>query len=205
MADELLAGNRRFRATSAADEREALRRLATEGQRPRALFIGCSDSRVVPELITGARPGDLFVVRNIANRVPAWDERDNGVAAAVEFALEQLATPDVIVCGHDGCGGVSAALASSPPGRARSRLDRWLRGIQPAVVRAREADGPRERLLARAVEQNVLEGLVNLASYPVVARAHAGGRVRLHAWVYDLAEAVVRVHDPAVGRFVVPA
>ena len=124
MAEELLAGHGRFRAAYAADEREFLRRLASEGQRPRRLFIGCSDSRVVPELLTGARPGDLFVVRNIANRVPPWRERDDGVAAAVEFALEQLGTPDVIVCGHDGCGGVSAALEPRPSGSSRSRLDR---------------------------------------------------------------------------------
>lgn len=202
MAEELLAGHSRFRATYAADEREFLRRLADEGQRPRALFIGCSDSRVVPELLTGARPGDLFVVRNIANRVPAWSERDDGVAAAIEFALEQLGTPDVIVCGHDGCGGVSAALEPRSSGRSRSRLDRWLRGIEPAVARARQVGGTREQLLSRAVQENVLEGLTSLAAYPAVARAQSAGRVRLHGWVYDLVEAAVRVYDPARDEFV---
>ena len=204
MVEELLAGHGRFRAAYAADEREFLRRLASEGQRPQALFIGCSDSRVVPELLTGARPGDLFVVRNIANRVPPWRERDDGVAAAVEFALEQLGTPDVIVCGHDGCGGVSAALEPQPSGSSRSRLDRWIRGITPAVARAREAGGTREQLLRRAVEENVLEGLADLAAYPAVARARSIGRVRLHGWVYDLAEALVRVYDPVRDRFVLP-
>jgi carbonic anhydrase len=202
MAEELLAGHSRFRATYAADEREFLRRLADEGQRPRALFIGCSDSRVVPELLTGARPGDLFVVRNIANRVPPWHEREVAVAAAVEFALEQLATSDVIVCGHDGCGGVSAALEPRPPGRSRSRLGRWIRGIEPAVARARQEGGTGEQLLSRAVEENVLEGLANLAAYPVLARAQSAGRVRLHGWVYDLVEARVRVYDPARDEFV---
>lgn len=205
MAEELLAGHSRFRATYAADEREFLRRLADEGQRPRALFIGCSDSRVVPELLTGARPGDLFVVRNIANRVPAWSERDDGVAAAIEFALEQLGTPDLIVCGHDGCGGVSAALEPRPSGRSRSRLDRWLRGIEPAVARARQMGGTREQVLSRAVEENVLEGLTSLAAYPAVARAQSAGRVRLHGWVYDLVEAAVRVYDPARDEFVLAA
>jgi carbonic anhydrase len=204
MADELLAGHHRFRTEIAADERHFLRRLASEGQRPRALFIGCSDSRVVPELLTGARPGDLFVVRNIANRVPAWSERDDGVAAAVEFALDQLGTSDVIVCGHDGCGGVSAALDPRPSGRSRSRLDRWIRGIGPAVARAREAGGGPQQLLPRAVEENVLEGLANLAAYPAVATAQSAGSVRLHGWVYDLVEASLRVYDPALGRFVVP-
>ena len=204
MAEGLLAGHDRFRATYAADEREFLRRLADEGQRPHALFIGCSDSRVIPELLTGAGPGDLFVVRNIANRVPAWTERDAGVAAAVEFALDQLGTPDVIVCGHDGCGGVSAALDPRPPGRSRSRLVRWLRGLEPAVARAREVGGAREQLLARAVEENVLEALTSLAAYPAVARAQAAGRVRLHGWVYDIHAAAVRVYDPARDAFVAP-
>jgi len=204
MVEDLLAGHGRFRATYAADERDFLQRLATEGQRPRALFIGCSDSRVVPELLTGARPGDLFVVRNIANRAPPWSERDDGVAAAVEFAIGQLGTSDVIVCGHDGCGGVSAALDPPPPGRSRSRLDRWLRGIEPAVARSRQVGGTREQLLLRAVEENVLEGLTNLAAYPVVARALSTGRVRLHGWVYDLVEALVRVHDPARDEFILP-
>ena len=197
-------GHGRFRATYAAHERGFLRRLAREGQRPRALLIGCSDSRVIPELVTGARPGDLFVVRNIANRVPPWPEHDVGVAAAVGFAVEQLGTPDVIVCGHDGCGGVSAALEARPSGRARSRLDRWIRGLQPAVARARERGGGGAALLRHAVEENVLEGLANLAAYPPVAAAASAGRVRLHGWVFDLVEARIRVYDPERGRFVLP-
>jgi len=202
MADELLADHRRVRAAYSADEREFLRRLAREPQRPRALLIGCSDSRVVPEQLTGARPGDLFVVRNIANRVPPWRERDRAVAAAVEFALEVLGTPDVIVCGHDGCRGVSAALDRGPAGGGGSRLEQWVRGLEPAVTRARAAGAFGERLLTRAVEQNVLENLANLAAYPTVARALPAGRVRLHGWVYDLATAAVRVYDPVREVFI---
>jgi carbonic anhydrase len=203
MADELLAGHRRFRTEFAADERDFLRRLASEGQRPRALFIGCSDSRVIPELLTSARPGDLFVVRNVANRVPEWNERDHGVAAAVEYAIEQLEVPDVIVCGHDGCGGVSAALDRAPR-PSRSRLERWLQGLEPAVARARAVGGDRSRQLRRAVEENVLDGLAHLTTYPPVARAQAAGRIRLHGWVYDIHDAAVRVYDPTDDAFVVP-
>ncbi len=202
MAEELLAGHGRFRAEYAADEREFLRRLAVEGQRPRALFIGCSDSRVIPELLTSARPGDLFVVRNVANRVPPWSERDQGVAAAVEFAIEQLGVPDVVVCGHDGCGGVAAAFDPEPPGRSRSRLERWLQGLEPGVARARALGGDLDGQLRRAVEENVLDGLAHLTTYPPVARARSAGRVRLHGWVYDLIDAAVRVYDPVSDAFV---
>ena len=202
MAEELLAGHGRFRAEYAADEREFLRRLATEGQRPRAFFIGCSDSRVIPELLTSARPGDLFVVRNVANQVPPWSERDLGVSAAVEYAIEQLRVPDVVVCGHDGCGGVSAAFEPRPPGRSGSRLGRWLQGLEPGVARARAAGGDRELQLRRAVEENVLDGLAHLTTYPPVARARSAGRVRLHGWVDDLVDAAVRVYDPVADEFV---
>ena len=201
MVEELLAGHRRFLATDAVSQRDVLRRLAIEGQRPYALFISCSDSRVVPELITGAGPGDLFVVRDIANHVPGWTGHDTAVAAAIEYALEQLRVPDLIVCGHDGCGGVAAALDSPLPPRSRSRLARWLRGIAPAVARARAEGGAPSQLLSRAVEENVLESLANLAAYPAVAQARSAGRLRLHGWVYDLVETRLRAYDPSLGRF----
>lgn len=202
MVEELLGGYARVRATSAADERETLRRLATEGQHPQALFVGCSDSRVVPELLTGARPGDLFVLRNIANRIPPWGEQDAGVAAVLEYAIDHLDVPDLIVCGHDGCGGVGAALGRRATARSRTRLERWLRGLQPAVARARATGASGDELLTRAVEENVLEGLVNLAAYPPVARATSAGRVRVHGWVYDIRDGALRVYDPARAAFV---
>jgi carbonic anhydrase len=202
MVEELLAGHGRFRNEYAAEEREFLERLAAEGQRPSALYIGCSDSRVVPELLTDAAPGDLFVVRNVANHVPARDHPDTSIGAAIEFALDQLRIADVIVCGHDACGGVTAAVEGLPGIEPGSELELWLKGLAPAVSRVRTLDTDREAQVRRAVEENVLDGIANLMTYPVVAASVEAGRVRLHAWVYSLREAALRVFDPAQDAFV---
>lgn len=204
MVEELLAGHGRFRAEYAAQERAFLEHLASAGQRPSALFIGCSDSRVIPELLTDAAPGELFVVRNVGNHVPARDNRDRSIDAAIEFAVDQLGVHEVIVCGHDGCGGVKAAfdgLAGIEPG---SQLARWLRGFLPAVARARISVDDPEAQLRRAVEENVLEGIANLVTAQSVASALASGRLRMHGWVYDLHVAQLRVYDAAQDAFVSP-
>ena len=105
MAERLIHGHREFRARY-FEEQHLLERLATLGQSPRALFIGCSDSRVVPEILTQTGLGELFVVRNIANFVPDFEHADASVGAAIEYAVDHLEVRDVIVCGHTGCGGV---------------------------------------------------------------------------------------------------
>lgn len=202
MVEELLAGHRRFQAEYAAAEREFLERLAAEGQRPSALFIGCSDSRVIPELLTDAAPGELFVVRNVANRVPLHDDPDTSVGAAVEYAVEQLGVRDVIVCGHDGCGGVKAAFDGLPGIDPSSELAVWLHGLLPAVARARASEPDPGLRLRRAVEENVLDGIANLMSFPSMGPTVHATRVRLHGWVYDLQGATLRVYDAAQDGFV---
>jgi carbonic anhydrase len=201
MVDELLAGHGRFRADLGADERELLTGLAERGQRPAAVYIGCSDSRVIPELLTDSAPGQLFVVRNVANHVPTRSDPDRSVSAAIEFAVGQLGVADIIVCGHDGCGGVKAALddlAGLDPG---SDLAAWLEGLRPAVDRARASGLDPDAQLARAVEEHVLDGLATLKER-WIGQAGQPGSIRLHGWVYDLADAALRVYDADAARFV---
>jgi carbonic anhydrase len=202
MVEELLAGHRRFLAEYAAAEREFLERLAVEGQRPSALFIGCSDSRVIPELLTDAVPGELFVVRNLANRIPVPDDPDTSVGAAIEYAIEQLGLREVIVCGHDGCGGVKAAFEGLPGIEPNSELAMWLQGMRPAVARARASDPDPRRQLRRAIEENVLDGIANLMSFRSISPSVQAGPMRLHGWVYDLQRARLRVYDAAHDTFV---
>ena len=202
MVEELLAGHGRFRAEYATDEREFLERLAAEGQRPSALFIGCSDSRVIPELLTDAAPGELFVVRNVANRVPVRDDPDASVGAAIEYAVEQLGVREVIVCGHDGCGGVKAAFDGLPGIEPSSELAVWLHGLLPTVARARAFDPDPRLQLRRAIEENVLDGIANLMSFPAIGPSVQAGRIRLHGWVYSLHERRLRIYDAAQDRFV---
>ena len=202
MVEELLAGHGRFRAEYATAERAFLERLAEEGQRPSALFIGCSDSRVIPELLTDAAPGELFVVRNVANRVPVRDDPDRSIGAAIEFAVDQLSVREVIVCGHDGCGGVKAAFDGLLGIEPSSELAGWLHGLLPSVARARAFDPDIRIQFRRAVEENVLDGIANLMTFPTVAASVAARQVRLHGWVYGLHEATLRVYDVEQDGFV---
>lgn len=202
MVDELLDGHGRFRATYAASEREFLRRLAEQAQRPSAVFIGCSDSRVIPELLTDAAPGELFVVRNVANQIPTHDDPDRSVEAAIEYAVEQLGVHEIVVCGHDGCGGVQAVLDGLPGIAPDSELARWLDRLLPAVVRARALEREPWEQLRRAVEENVLDGIANLMTLPSIGPAVGAGQIRLHGWVYGLREAALRVYDARRDAFV---
>ena len=200
MVDDLLAGHVRFRTGFVAREHEYLAELAARGQQPAALFIGCSDSRVIPELLTDAGPGQLFVVRNIANRVPVASEGDRSVGAAIEFAIRELGVGDIIVCGHDGCGGVKAALDGPGERDPDSDLGVWLAGLGPLVARARRSNLDPDVQLVRAVEDNVLAGLVVLDEAWI--RPRGSRAVRLHGWVYDMGLAALRCYDDASGRFV---
>jgi carbonic anhydrase len=202
MVDELLAGHGRFRSEYVAAERSFLEGLAEDGQHPSALFIGCSDSRVIPELLTGAAPGELFVVRNVANQIPNRADPDLSVGAAIEFAVQQLSVREVVVCGHDGCGGVKAALDGLPGIEPDSELAGWLKGLLPTVARARAAEPDPRSQLRRAVEENVLDGIANLMTFPAIATAVRAGRLRLHGWVYALHEATLRIYDSARDDFV---
>ncbi len=202
MVDQLLAGHGRFKAAYATNRREFLARLAREGQRPTTLLIGCSDSRVIPELLTDAAPGELFVVRNVANRVPPLDDPDTSVGAALEFAVERLGVGEIVVCGHDDCGGVAAGLDRLRGIAPSSELAAWLSGLIPAIERGRARATDPAVQFARAVEENVLDGLANLMTYPAVAGGVAAGRLRLSAWVYDIGEAALRIYDAGLDEFI---
>jgi carbonic anhydrase len=194
MTEEFLRGHRKFHREYVADERDFLERLASEGQSPDALYIGCSDSRVVPELLTSSSPGALFVLRNVANLVPTFDDPDSSVGAAIEYAIGHLHVPHIIVCGHYGCGGVKAALDGLDKIRELPSLFEWLSEVRTA---AENLDPALESDLRwrRAVEESVVFQLGNLPSYPAVAHALAAGTLRLHGWVYDIHTCALSVYD----------
>ena len=201
VVDELLAGHGRFRSDLGAEEREFLAGLAANGQRPTAVFIGCSDSRVIPEQLTDSGPGQLFVVRNVANHVPGLAEPDRSVSAAIEYAVGELGVADIIVCGHDGCGGIKAALSDLAGLDPDSDLGSWLADVRPAVAAARASGLDPDACLARAVEDNVLHGLATLSA-GWIDPTTVDGSIRLHGWVFDVGGATLRVYDPGQGRFV---
>lgn len=189
---ELLEGNRRWMATREAEDEEYFARHA-RGQSPGFLFIGCSDSRVPPTTITGTGPGELFVMRNIANLV-----RDDDVAvqSALEYALGSLGVEHVIVCGHTCCGGVTAALDGRPPAGA---LGAWIAPLRELARQRREELASIEPLDARVdrlVELNVQAQVQSLESHRLVQRARAERPVKIYGSVYDLARGRVRPLEP---------
>ena len=204
MTKHLLSGHARFRAEYFENEGAFLRQLAHDGQRPSALYVGCSDSRVIPELLTTSSPGELFVVRNIANVVPKLPHSDASVGAAIDYAVEVLKVPHIIVCGHDGCGGVKATIDGIDKVKHMESLHEWLTCIVPAVETARKLERAKtpDALLRTAVEENVLDSMENLLSFPAVEKRVRDGSVMLHGWVFDLAAGALRVYDAKSEEFV---
>jgi carbonic anhydrase len=199
--DKLVRGIHHFQANGFAKQRELFEQLATTGQTPETLFLTCSDSRVVPNLITNADPGELFIVRNVGNCVGPAD-LPGATSAAIEYAVKVLEVQDVIICGHTQCGAMQAIL---DPARMEGLpyVRRWL----AAAARVRDIietryshlDGPAR--LSVAVLENVLVQLENLREFPVIAEALAAGKVRVSGWVYDIATGKVHHYDPVVDEF----
>ncbi|MSP73642.1 MAG: hypothetical protein EXR76_16020 [Myxococcales bacterium] len=199
---QFLLGNDAFRGSYVAEARSYLERLASEKQSPSALYIGCSDSRVIPELLTSSSPGELFVVRNVANIVPAFEHADASVGAALEYAVAVLNVEHIVVCGHSGCGGIKAIVDGHAALRALPNLHQWLDDAAQPLQAELDRDLPGSSLVDRLVERNVLAQLCNLNTYPVVAERLQAGVIQLHGWVYDLPTGRVRVFDVNEDTFV---
>lgn len=193
---KLLQGHATFRREYVARSHDFLAELASEHQSPDALYIGCADSRVVPELLTNSAPGSLFVIRNVANLVPRAERSDASVGAALEYAVQALHVHHVVVCGHIRCGGVKAMI-DGVDSKAMPELASWI--ADAAVVNAAARDGSGgEAQWQRAVEENVLDQLGNLSTHRCVRERLEAGALQLHGWVYDLRGGLlVYDHDEA--------
>ncbi|MFF8397017.1 carbonic anhydrase [Streptomyces sp. NPDC016172] len=179
----LLDRARTFRTRVDFDSGE-YRKLA-EGQYPEALFITCSDSRVIPAMITGARPGEIFELRNAGNIVPPYGRPGAcGEAATIEYALEVLGVQDIVVCGHSHCGAMGA-LKSGDDLSALPGVDAWLRLARPELTSVLET-APDDPSLPEVSQGNVVNQLAALRSYPVVRQRLDSGRLRLHGWYYEV-------------------
>jgi len=174
---------------------EEFARLAA-GQSPQVLFITCSDSRVVPALITGARPGQLFELRTAGNIVPPHTSaHPTSEAATIEYAVEVLGVRDIVVCGHSHCGAVGALVRGDDLTAVPAVRD-WLAHATP-----RPSGAPEDPEVAEAVRCHVLTQLLRLRSYPCVQRGLAQGRLALHGWYYEVHTGAVRAHRPETDTF----
>jgi carbonic anhydrase len=204
--NQLIEGYRRFRDTDWSHERERWSELS-EGQSPRVMILSCADSRVDPSHIFDARPGEIFVARNIAGLAPPYETTTgyHGVSAALEFAVTQLEVEEILVMGHGMCGGCSAALTGAfddrPPGQGQFIAD-WVRMLDRArdKVRARHTELDREAFLDMEREA-VKVSLANLRTFPWIRDREANGKLKLHGAHFSIAEGRLYVLDEAEGDF----
>ena len=196
--DDLLLRLRRFHSDYFPLHQQRFQDLVAQGQHPRTLFIGCSDSRIVPHLLTGSGPGDLFIVRNVGAFVPPYDGSRglHGTMAAIEFAVLNLHVKRIIVCGHSHCGAIRAAY-DGVPDEARA-LKAWLELAQEALLPVQSTPEAHERTEQRAV---VLQ-LERLMEYPMVRREVERGVLTLHGWHYVIESGEIHVFDAQQGGFV---
>lgn len=199
---KLARGVHNFQKGYFARNRETFEKLANEGQNPDTLFITCSDSRVLPNHITGAGPGELFIVRNVGNVIPKLD-LIGGTASAIEFGVKALGVTHMIVCGHTKCGAMEAIL---DPSRTESMpmVRRWLQQTARVrdVIAERYAGLSPEAQRVAAVQENVLMQLETLREYDFVSEAMDAGRLVLSGWVFDVETGNVFDYDPTLAEFV---
>lgn len=198
---EIIDGFLKFQRDVFPARKELFRKLATS-QTPRTLFISCSDSRMVPELVTQREPGDLFVIRNAGNIVPSFGPEPGGVSATVEYAVAALGVTDVVICGHSDCGAMTA-VATCKCLDHMPAVANWLRYADSAklVNESRDHASKRERIDSM-VRENVIAQLNNLKTHPSVALALAQGRLKLHGWVYDIESGSIDALDSTTRQFV---
>jgi carbonic anhydrase len=203
--ERLVRGYRTFLGGRFASERSRYEMLAETGQRPEIMVVGCVDSRVSPEVIFDAAPGELLVVRNVANIVPPYEpDRDSqhGTSAALEFGVQALRVKHIVVLGHAHCGGIRAFADEQEPLSPGDFIGRWMSQIAPAA----ESLGPRakeegEAYLRRLEFASVELSLRNLMTFPCVSILVERGKLQLHGAYFGVASGRLLVRDPDTGRF----
>lgn len=197
--EHLIAGYRVYRESRWPELRALHRRLAERGQSPRTLVIACADSRVDPATIFNAGPGELFVVRNVANLAPPFEDAPgfHGVSAAIEFAVKGLEVDTILVLGHAQCGGVAAALEQRPRD-PHSFLDSWIGLLDRAKARVCAHEGDRHSALEY---ESIRVTLENLATFPFVRQAMDERGLSLAGARYGVADGGLELLDPATGAF----
>ncbi|RMF44484.1 MAG: carbonic anhydrase [Planctomycetota bacterium] len=200
---KLVDGIHQFQTTIFSNQRELFERLA-QGQQPLALFITCSDSRIDPSLLTQTEPGELFIMRNAGNIVPAYGTIFGGEAATIEFAVSVLNVKDIILCGHSHCGAMSGLLHPEKL-EGLPAVKQWLTHAESTgrIIHENYQHITDETArLTATVEENVLVQLENLRTHPSVAAALARGELKLHGWVYKFETGQVFGYDAAENQFV---
>lgn len=205
--DKLVKGILEFRRKLQPEQRETFAELAL-GQKPDALFIACSDSRVVPNLFASTNPGDLFVVRNVGNLIPSCQDLasglgDTSVGAALEFSVKVLKVKDIVVCGHSECGAMKAIL-ENPANPDMPHLSAWLQSGKPALKdkKIQLKATPQLSDANRLSQLNILMQIQHLRTYPFIRQALRRNELRVHGWWFDIQHADVHAYKSGIESFV---
>jgi len=198
---DVIDGFLRFQKEAFPQRSKLFKKLASN-QNPKTLFISCSDSRLVPELVTQREPGELFVIRNAGNIVPPFGPEPGGVSASVEYAVMALGVRDIVVCGHSDCGAMTA-VANCQCLDHMPAVAHWLRYADAAkAINEAEEHSSTQSRVDGMVHQNVIAQLGNLRTHPCVALALAKGNITLHGWVYDIESGCIAAFDSKCGKFI---
>jgi len=198
-------GHEAFQNVKFKKNEERFRKLIEEGQDPKALFIGCSDSRVMPAMITGSKPGDLFIIRNIGNFVAPYnpDADYHATASAIEYATSILEVSDIIVCGHSHCGAIEALYKKIEPTQENIHTTKWLELGEEAkkVAMLAYQHEAKEKMIRYTEKISVVYQIDNLLTYPAIQRRVAEGTLFLHAWYYDMQSGDIDYYDDDTYEF----
>ena len=198
---DIIEGFLKFHSEAYPKRADLFKDLATK-QNPRTLFISCSDSRLVPELVTQREPGGLFVIRNAGNIVPSYGPEPGGVSASVEYAITALQVTDVVICGHSDCGAMSA-IANCSCMDHMAAVGSWLkyadsaRVVNESLIHASDSDR-----IESMVRENVIAQIENIKTHPSVRLALRENRLALHGWVYDIETGGIEALDGVTNNFI---
>jgi carbonic anhydrase len=203
----LIEGYRAFRSGTYRQNEERYRALAARTQKPKALIIACCDSRTDPAMVLSADPGELFVIRNVANLVPPYepDTHYHGTSAALEFGITGLGIADLIVMGHARCGGIEALYESDRGNPPKGEfISGWMSLARSVADETRKTHAhlDRDQVLREMEKRAVVASLERLRTFPFVPEREADGRVRLHGWFYGIGSGILSIHDKTSGRFI---
>lgn len=203
--DKLIAGYQRFREGYYKQHKNQLLKLAEQGQSPKIAIVSCSDSRVDPTIILDCAPGDLFVIRNVANLVPPLESCDSfhGTSAALEFAVNELQVESIIILGHTQCGGIKSLMDSEPTDMPQTFISKWMKQLENVrkEILADETCTTKEQHYHLCAQKGVVQSLANLMTFPCIQKRVAAGNLKLHGWCYDLNSAELFALQQESGDF----
>ena len=198
--DQMIKGNQKFKDIHFPKLEKRFDDLVENGQKPTILFIGCSDSRVVPDLIVDSKPGDMFILRNIGNFVPPYknDSDFHGSSAAIEYAVSVLGVKDIIICGHSHCGACASLYQDSSDRPQLQHVEKWLelgKKAKEYTLLAIQDKDDKEHILRTTEKISTKHQLENLLTYPEIYRKVKDGELDIHGWYYKIEDGTIEYYD----------